>query len=329
MVPAKTSASLSFSEPVAGLSRATIQLRVDGVPVSAKVHAGAGGQRANLVPDEPLPVGTRVSLWLSDQLRDAAGNGLTTAGWTFHTAPGTVYDPSRPGSISRGPRSGYRINQDGALLGVRTASLAETHRVSFGQRAMVPNLPGRWLLAETGALAGRWLRESPSAHLDGLAERRIYPPGLRIRARPATHVGYRFTVAGEVSESRTVTLAERKMIEADARAIINGRAYWRLAGGRLDGYWIAESKLASKPGVLGRMDFALPPEVDLAPGTHTAYRYSRRGLVIGSESISPARMRAVLVVAWAIVNGRRHYLVGSGGLAGYWLPESSVTPLHV
>jgi hypothetical protein len=29
------------------------------------------------------------------------------------------------------------------------------------------------------------------------------------------------------------------------------------------------------------------------------------------------------------VNGRAHFLVGSGALSGTWLPESSATGLHV
>ena len=328
MVPAKTSASLTFSEPVAGLSSATVQLRVDGVPVAAQVHTGADGQRANLVPDEPLPVGTRVRLWLSDQLRDAAGNSLTSAGWGFWVAPGVVYAPARAGRMSAGAHTGYTIAQDGDLLRAAAARLAQARTVSLGQRATLPNLPGRWLLAETGRLAGRWLRESPRVRVNGEVERRAYPAGVALRVQPATHIGYRFQADGDVRASLSLTVTQRTTLTADARAIVNGRRYWRVAAGRLDGYWVAESRLLSRPGAIGRLSFTAPPQVELAPGTHTGYDYNRRGLVVSSVSISPSVARVVSVAAWAIINGRPHYLVSSGGLSGTWLPESGATTLH-
>ena len=329
MVPAKSAALVRFSEPISGLSPANVKLRVDGVALAADFNPAASGLSARLTPNQPLPVDATVRLWLSNQLRDAAGNPIVGAGWTFQVAPGTVYDPARSGGLSAGVRSGYLIAQDGDLRRVEKERLSRTRSITVGQRATLPNLPGRWLLAESGALPGRWLRESPAAHVDGQAERVSYPAGIGLRLRSATHVGYRFTVAGNVWQTRNMTVSQRTTATAVARAIINGRAYWRLAGGRLDGYWLAESALAFKPGSVDRMSFSSPPQIDVAAGSHTGFVYSSRGVVKDTVTATYAQTRGLSVSAWAVINGRAHFLVVSGALAGTWLPESNATALHV
>ncbi len=113
---------------------------------------------------------------------------------------------------------------------------------------------------------------------------------------------------------------------ADARAIINGRPYWHIGGGRLDGYWLAESAVAFRPGSIERMGLPGAPPIDLGPGTYTGYRYSAQGGVTDSQTVHYGTARSVTVTAWKIINGRAHFLVGSGALAGTWLPESTRHP---
>ena len=329
MVPAKSAALVRFSEPISGLSQANVQLRADGVALAADFQAGTDGLSASLTPSEPLPVGATIRIWLSNQLRDVAGNPLVGNGWTFQVAPGTVYAPARKGVLKAGVRFGYLIAQDGDLRRVERVRLSQTRSIALGQRAALPNLPGRWLLAESGALAGRWLRESPAAHVGGQVERINYSAGIGLRLRSATHVGYRFTVAGNVLQTRRMTVSQRTTATAVARAVINGRAYWRIANGRLDGYWLAESALAFKPGFVDRMNFSSPPQVDVSAGSHTGFVFSTRGVVKGTVTATYAQTRGLSVSAWAVINGRAHFLVGSGALAGTWLPESSATALHV
>jgi spore germination protein YaaH len=329
MVPAKAAALVTFSEPISGLTPSTVRLRVDGVALSAAVDPAADGRSARLTPSQPLPVNATVRLWLSRQLRDAAGNPVVGNGWTFQVAPGSVYAPARKGDLSAGARFGYLIAQDGDLYGVKKVRLSRTRSFAVGQRAVVPNLPGRWLLAESGALAGRWLRESPAAHVDGQVERVNYAGGIGLRLLSATHVGYRFTDAGDVWQRRSMTASQRTTATAVARAIINGRAYWRIFGGPLDGYWLAESALAFKPGFVDRMSFSSPPQVDVTAGSHTGFVFSTRGVVNDTVTTTYGRARGLSVSAWAVINGRAHFLVASGALAGTWLPESSATALHV
>ncbi len=186
---------VTFSEPISGLSTATVQLQVGGAPVAADVQAAPDGKSASVTPQAPLPVNATVRLWLSEQLRDQAGNPVSPTGWGFRTAPGTVYEPSRGGTMASGTQLGYAIAQDGDLRRLDRATLAHARSFRVGQRATVPNLPGRWLLVETGPLAGMWVRESATAYLRRLrrahrlfvrraaaaAQRR--PPGAPVHRR--------------------------------------------------------------------------------------------------------------------------------------------------
>jgi hypothetical protein len=119
------------------------------------------------------------------------------------------------------------------------------------------------------------------------------------------------------------------MVTADARAIINGRAYWRVASGPLDAYWVVESSAAHHPGSVSRMAFPAGLRLDLAAGSYRGFRYSPTGRVTGSETVRYGGTRTITASAWKVVNGVPHYLVASGALAGTWLPETSAIRLHV
>jgi hypothetical protein len=281
-----------------------------------------------LSPDSPLPVNTPVRVWLGSQLRDAAGNLVSSSGWTFTTAPGRVYSPSRSGTMAPGTHLGYRIAQDGDLLSAAVATPAHARGVSVAQRATLPNLPGRWLLIDGGPLAGRWLREASTRHVKGLVERLTFNPATTIRLAAATHVAHRFSSSGRVIASRTLRLSRHSMAHASARAIINGRAYWRLVDGPLAGYWLIESPVAFRRGSLERLDFPATPRVDVAAGKHIGYRFDSRGIVTSSLTARLGRTTGMRVSAWAVINGRAYFLVSSGTLAGTWLWESKATRLH-
>jgi hypothetical protein len=150
-----------------------------------------------------------------------------------------------------------------------------------------------------------------------------------LRLRPATHVGQRFDAGGLVTATRSVTIHQPQTVVADARATINGRAYWRAASGWLSGYWLPESALAYRFGFVDRIDFTAAPQIDLSPGTYTGYAYDANGRITDSVTVTPARLRTLTVVAWAVINGRARFLVSGGGLGGTWLMESTATSLHV
>jgi hypothetical protein len=329
MVAARRAVVVRFSEPVSDLSVSNLQLRVDGVAVPTSFVAAVDHSRATLSPTSPLPVNTAVRVWLGSQLRDAAGNLVSSAGWTFTTAPGRVYSPSRPGTMAPGTHLGYRIAQDGDLLSATVATLKHSRPASVTQRATLPNLPGRWLLIDDGPLAGRWLREAVKRYVRGFAERLNFNPATTIRLAATTHAAHRFDSSGLVTASRTLQLSRPSTTHASARAIINGRAYWRVVDGPLAGYWLAESSFVFRRGSLERLDFPATPRIDVAAGKHTGYRFDSRGFITSSLTATLRRTAGMRVSAWAVINGRAHFLVSSGSWAGTWLPESNATRLHV
>jgi spore germination protein YaaH len=329
MVPAVAKVNVSFSEPMVGLGGSNLQLYVGAALVDAQVWISADSMHGVLTPDNPLPTGVPVEVLLGDALRDQAGNPLATDGWTFTTAPGVAYDPARRGQLAEGGRAGYRIAQDGDLLSVKRVTLGGPRTVQFAQGATLPNLPGRWLYAASGPLAGLWLRESVAQHVLGESSRMTFGSVQRIRLRPGTHVGYRFDAAGAVTWSRKRNFATRDIAASSARAVINGLNYWRLSSGPLAGFWVAESATVHRPGFIGTLQFDVTPRVDLVAGRYTGYRYDKVGRVISTVSASVSRTTALHAAAWSVINGQPHFLVSAGTWAGTWLPETSATRLHV
>jgi hypothetical protein len=286
-------------------------------------------RQVTINPVDPLPVNATVEIWLAGSLRDRAGNPLSGAGWTVITAPGTPYDPSRSGVTTAGTHTGYEIAQSGDLRTAEQATLGRTRGASFGQRATLPNLPGRWLLVETGPLSGRWLRESSAQYLRGESERRRYTSPVSIRLRPATHIARRFDSAGAVTASRTLSVSRNSSAHADVRAIVNGRAYWHLVDGPLAGYWLAESSVAFRPGTIQRLSLPAAPRILLSAGTHSGYRYDWAGRATSTITARITSTTGMRITAWAVINGRPHFLVSTGTWAGTWLPESTSTRLRV
>jgi hypothetical protein len=329
MVPAVAKVAIAFSEPVVGLGSAGVQLSVNGAPLTARTTIGTDLRSVVLRPNDVLPTNVQVSVSLDAAVRDAAGNPPAASTWTFRTAPGRAYDPWRAGQLAVGTRVGYDIGAEGDLLVRQAATLGTVRNVSFAQRALMPNLPGRWLYSVSGPLARRWVRESNAQHIDGFVERTTYGTTQPILLLKGAHVGFRFSSGGQVLRSKRVTLRRGLRAGSTVRAVINGATWWWLDGGVLDGFWVQESGMTRRRGIIDEIRFAAPPRIDVLPGTYVLAQYDRRGgrgywitAVVGTRT-------AVRVSAWAVINGTPRYLVSSGPWAGLWLTESSATRLHV
>jgi spore germination protein YaaH len=329
MVPAALRPTIAFSEPVVGLGRATVGVYDGTTKLPASVSVNPDDTALRIVPADPLPTGHQLSLRIAGVVRDAAGNRPQDVDWSFWTAPGLAYQPERDGWLVKGTRTGYDIAQDGDLLQRHRTSLSSPRGFEVAQRATLPNLPGHWLLAGSSPLSGRWLRETARQHLGGVADRTRYDVDQRIRLKPGTHVGYRFEADGSAWDSRSLRLRSPGGADASQRAIINGIAYWRLASGALDGYWVAESSVAYRHGMLDAMTFAAPPRIDVDAGRYTAYAFSTYGSKLGSSSRTFDTAVALHVSGWAVIDGIAYYQISSGDWAGLWLAESSATQLHV
>jgi hypothetical protein len=205
---------------------------------------------------------------------------------------------------------------------VRVSS-ATPWTASVGHRATLPNLPGRWLHVEDGTFRGRWLRESPRAHLLGESEWASYDDGVVMVMRRGRHAGYRFDADGSVTASRSTRLDARATARIDGRRIVNGKAYLQVVSGTWAGYLVRESRRAFRPGTIERMNFPDLAPVILRAGTYTGYRYARDGDLLGRTTATLRHSSRVSARAWAVINGVPHFRISEGTWAGTWVPETA------
>lgn len=76
-----------FSEPVIGVSSASMTLEQAGSPIAATVTYLAASQTARLKPAAPLAPSTTYTVKLSTTITDASTNAIAPAMWSFTTAP--------------------------------------------------------------------------------------------------------------------------------------------------------------------------------------------------------------------------------------------------
>jgi spore germination protein YaaH len=324
LVPVTDDVVIDLSEPIGDLGAASFQILDtddDALPVNAARRNG--GRRVVLTTDATLPVGSTVTVAVSSQPTDAAGNPVEPRTWTFITAPGTAYDPPRTMVLRPGTHVAYEIGADGRLSTPKAGTYSEPGSPTVGQRAQMPNLPGRWLHVEGGRLGGRWLRESAAAHLPGVTERDTYDAPETIVLRKGRHTGLRFDTHGDVSARRRVDFTGTTTAQVAARRIVNGTAYLRVVSGRLAGYLVRESRRAYRPGLIERINFPDMTPVVLSAGAHTGFRYASDGDVTDRETATASGSRHLTARAWAVINGVAHFRIVDGAWAGTWVPESS------
>jgi FlgD Ig-like domain/Bacterial Ig-like domain len=321
MLPASTRPTVVFSEQVVGLSSTTVRLeRVGGSAETASVFWNAAARTLTVTPADPLSVDASYRLSIGVGVADSAGNPLPAWTAAFTTAPGTVFDPYRRVTVVAGTHTAYGIGAAGDVTSARTVVFARASGASVSQRATLPNLPGRWLYVENGTWAGLWLPEAPGTHLAGETERSAFPSTTRLIFAAGSHTGYQYASTGEVSSSRSATLAQASGANVSARAIINGRPHWLVTNGIWAGWWMPESARAHRAGYLDQTALSTLPRIALQGGMYTGYEYDTAGRVTSTHTATLARASGAPVSAWAVINGRPHYLVAAGIWADTWLP---------
>jgi hypothetical protein len=330
MVAARTKIVINWNEPIRGVGHNSVQLRTSsGERIPARVYNRADHRRTTVTPEEPMPIDGDVTVWFAPNVRDRAGNRLATGPWTFSTAPGEAFDPSRATILAKGKHIAYRIGANGDLLSAKLRYRSSEITIKTAQRAELPNLPGAWLWVPSGTWRDRWARESADLHLRGESARSPYPSSTRIQVRAGSHTGYKFDDQGRVTGSKSYGLASNSGANIDARAVINGTPHFRVLNGVWAGFWLPESSLVYRAGIIARQDFPGLPRVDLEAGRYTGYRFTAGGSVRSTKSATLASGSGANVASFAIINGRPHYLVANGIWAGYWVREISAIDLKV
>jgi len=126
-----------------------------------------------------------------------------------------------------------------------------------------------------------------------------------------------------VSARRTIRVRRAVSLRVGARQRHQGRAAidLRVAGGRLSGWWLAES-----PGRVYLRGFAAPVGYDpvrrltIADGVRlTAFTFKTNGAVLESVRVDTSDGLTLSVDRRAIVDGLDRVRVSGGELDGYWL----------
>ncbi|MFI6228852.1 D-glucuronyl C5-epimerase family protein [Micromonospora echinospora] len=153
-----------------------------------------------------------------------------------------------------------------------------------------------------------------------------YPdPGVSgtVRFEAGTHVGYTFNASGDITGSKSLTLASASSAPADQRIRVIGRnMYYRITAGAFAGYLVPET--VGQRVLLGKVQeqkYTPNLMLNVAPGTYTGYAYDSAGNVTGSKTITFPAASGAPLGATAFVNGRLSYQPTAGSYVGYWLPH--------
>ena len=316
---------IDFDEPIYAAHDGNVFLETaDGTPIPAHNSLALNRTRLYIEPSAPLPIDAALTVRVTTRVRDAAGNSGVAATSTFTTAPGAAYDPARGLTLAPGVHWGYRLEAGGLVAAEKRVRLRSGGSGTSGHRATLPNLPGRWLYVDDGALRGKWVRESASAHLAGTTERDRWDPDTMVVVRAGTHTAFRFDREGNVTARRTRTFERAIHERVKQRRVVNGRAYFLVTAGRWYRYLLPESAVAYLPGWVDRMAFDTHPAVVFDGRRVTGFRYASDGRRVSRRRVELAAGTTAHASAWAVINGVPHFKLADGPLAGRWVPEAGL-----
>jgi hypothetical protein len=158
--------------------------------------------------------------------------------------PDDRYQPNRELVLRARQVTAYRLGRSGAVLARKSVTLSKVVRAASNGRARVG---GRaWLKVSTGALGGYWVHETDATFVRGLTEKRLFAPERQVALRTGRFIGQAFDRLGRVRASRGASFDGGRTFGTSAFGVINGRRYYLLSSGPLDGYWVRDT-LAVRP----------------------------------------------------------------------------------
>jgi len=147
--------------------------------------------------------------------------------------------------LPAGSLTGYRFDASGAMYGKRLYTSPTRSSVFVDRRARIKGRAGYYLRVTEGRLAGYWVRETATLHLQGAVARVDYDPPRVVSLAAVPVTGVKLAANGSVAEVRTFLIALPTTVAATAQASIDGRSYLAIASGEAAGYWVPVSKAAA------------------------------------------------------------------------------------
>lgn len=187
---------------------------------------------------------------------------------------------------------------------------------------------GAWKRADDGAhfsvmiFAELCSATATSTSVPLLKPERLYNPDRPMVFAAGSFTGYRLSASGDVLGKKTVRFGSTHRTISAGRSWVDGRAWLKVSGGPLQGYWVRETTKSYVRGASSRKEYDPDRQLVVLAGRYTGYRFGWLGGTLGAREISTSSRVKVRVSAWAMINGRPYFLVESGRLEGYWLRDS-------
>ena len=335
VAPAAT-LELEISEPVPGLDGSALGL-VDaaGNPVEAEVVYDAAAGRATVRPTHPLELSASYVVRLAAGLGDVAGNPLPDAGWKLTTRRDS--DPlarELPIVLGDGPHELVRFDHHGAIVERQPLEVTDERWLNASNRSRISGQRGSWFEISSAPLAGWWIAESPAARVPGVTGSASFesaditlPAGeyaLHAIDGPAVHV------------SASVTLREDRAAAVDARVVVDGQLYLRVAADRsvLAGRWLrVDPTTAPAESLAQRVSADIPRDepahVSLPVGDWRLFRFDGSGRVMDRRTVSGGDAAELTTARTLEVGGARFLVLAGADLDGWAVhedPRIAVTP---
>lgn len=153
--------------------------------------------------------------------------------------PKREYSPDREMRLIRGEHRAFKFDANGKIVDTRTISLDRGWSEQSTGRTRVD---GRaYLQVSSGALEGWWVRESPRQYVRGKTQHRSYS-GRRIHVERGTYRAVSFDELGRVTDSVKASFDSDRRFGTGARAIINGRPWFKVSSGPFAGLWLRDNQ---------------------------------------------------------------------------------------
>ena len=152
---------------------------------------------------------------------------------------------------------------------------------------------------------------------------------LRFEAGPQAAVRYNPTTWA-VTSSRTLVFRTPVNATGSARVFVAGRGTWlRAASGPLSGWWIRESRVAYRPGIVAATTSAPGRSTAMAAGRWELYQFDAAGVMTAAKGRTVSAATHEHVDRTAVINGLRYTRIAGGTWAGWWLPGSASAPARI
>jgi uncharacterized protein YkwD len=153
--------------------------------------------------------------------------------------PDTGYDPDRLLVLKAGRVTGYKLDRFGKVLAQKTLRLANK---DWARSAGIAHPNGKsWLKVSTGAFAGYWVEQSADTFVRGRTDMDRFDPEHRLKLEAGRYDAFQFDWMGRVTKAKSDWFGQSKKFTIAARAVINGRRFYLLSSGPLQGYWLLDT----------------------------------------------------------------------------------------